>query len=95
MKFSKFTGGLLAGFVLGVLMAPQKGRKTRKQVKHTAEHWKHGLNNLFGKGESELDKLRDTLEKEDLLNPDVRIKLLRLIDENKKTIQAAKRQSLS
>lgn len=96
MKFSKFTGGLISGFVLGLLLAPQKGRKTRKQVKHTAESWKHGLNNLFGKGESELDKLRDTLEKEaDLLNPEVRTKLLRLIDENKKTIQAAKRQSLS
>lgn len=96
MKFSKFAAGVLTGFVIGLLVAPQKGRKTRKKVKSAAESWKHRLDNLFGKGETELDKLRDMLEKEtDLLNPEVRTKLLKLIDENKKTIQAAKQQSLS
>ena len=96
MKFSKFTAGVLAGFTIGLLIAPQKGRKTRKKVKNTAELWKHKLDNLFGKGETELDKLKEMLEKEtDLLNPEVRTKLLKLIDENKRTIQAAKQQSLS
>jgi gas vesicle protein len=96
MRFSKFAAGAVTGFVLGLLLAPQKGRKTRKKVKQTAESWKHSLDNLFGKGETELDKLKDMLEKEtDLLNPEVRAKLLKLIEENKKTIRAAKQQSLS
>jgi len=96
MKFSKFAAGVLTGFTIGLLVAPQKGRKTRKKVKTAAESWKHRLDNLFGKGETELDKLRDMLEKEtELLHPEVKAKLLKLIDDNKRTIQAAKQHSLS
>lgn len=96
MSLGKFTCGILTGFTLGLLFAPQKGRKTRKQVMDTAESWKSSLDNLFGKGENELDKIREMLESEaDLLNPEIRHKLLRLIEQNKRTIQEAKQQSLS
>jgi gas vesicle protein len=96
MTFSKFTAGLVSGFVLGLLLAPQKGVETRKQVKETAEAWKHRLNNLFGKGETELDELKDILENEaESLSQDVRQKLLRLVEENRRTYHEAKHQSLS
>jgi gas vesicle protein len=96
MKFSKFTAGIISGFVLGLLLAPQKGEDTRKKVKETADAWKHRLNNLFGKGESELDELKDILENEaETLSLDVRQKLLRLVEENRKTYYEAKHQSLS
>jgi gas vesicle protein len=96
MKFSKFTAGIVSGFVLGLLLAPQKGEDTRKKVKETADAWKHRLNNLFGKGESELDELKDILENEaESLSLDVRQRLLRLVEENKRTYHEAKHQSLS
>lgn len=96
MRFSKFTAGLVSGFVLGLLMAPQKGEETRKKVKETAEAWKHRLTNLFGKGESELDELKDILENEaESLSSDVRHKLLKLVEENRKTYREARQQSLS
>ena len=96
MRFTKFTAGILSGFVLGLLLAPQKGEETRKQVKETAEAWKNRLNNLFGKGESELDELKDILENEaEELSLDVRQKLLKLVEENRKTVREAKQQTLS
>lgn len=96
MRFSKFTAGIVSGFVLGLLLAPEKGEKTRQKVKDTAEAWKHRLNSLFGKGESELDELKDILENEaEELNHEVRKKLLRLVEENRKTYHEAKHQSLS
>ena len=57
MSLGKFTCGILTGFALGLLFAPQKGRKTRKKVMDAAESWKNSLDNLFGKGENELDKI--------------------------------------
>jgi len=96
MRFSKFTAGLASGFILGLLLAPEKGEKTRQRVKETAEAWKHRLNNLFGKGESELDELKEILENEaEALSEDVRQKLLRLVEENRRTYHEAKHQSLS
>ncbi len=96
MKFSKFTAGIASGFVLGLLLAPQKGKDTRKQVKDTAEAWKNKLSNLFGKGESELDELKDILESEATeLNQELRGRLLKIIEENRQTYQEAKHHSLS
>lgn len=96
MRLNKFTAGLFSGFVLGLLLAPEKGEKTRQRVKETAEAWKHRLNSLFGKGESELDELKDILENEaDELDQEVRQKLLRLVEENRRTYHEAKHQSLS
>jgi len=96
MRFSKFTAGLVSGFVLGLLLAPEKGEETRKKVRETAGAWKHRLNNLFGKGEGELDELKDILENEaESLSHEVRQKLLRLVEENRKTYQEARQQSLS
>lgn len=96
IMLGKFTTGLLTGLTLGLLFAPQKGRKTRRQVMEAAESWKHSLDNLFGKGENELDAIKEMLESDaDLLNPEIRHKLLKLIEQNKKTIQEAKQQTLS
>lgn len=96
MRFTKFTAGILSGFVLGLLLAPQKGVETRKQVKDTAEAWKNRLNNLFGKGENELDELKEILENEaEELSYEVRLKLLKLVEENRKTVREAKQQTLS
>lgn len=96
MRFSKFTAGVVSGFVLGLLLAPEKGEQTRKRVKETAEAWKHRLSNLFGKGEGELDELKGILENEaESLSHEVRQRLLRLVEENRKTYQEARQQSLS
>lgn len=96
MRCSKFTAGIVSGFVLGLLLAPQKGKDIRRQVKETAESWKHKLTHLFGKGENELDELKDILENEaQELSLEVRQKLLRLVEENKKTYKEAKNHSLS
>ena len=96
MIFSKFTAGILSGFVLGLLLAPQKGEETRKQVKETAESWKNRLDNLFGKGEGELDELKEILENEtESLSHEVRQKLIKLIENNRKTVREAKQQTFS
>ncbi len=96
MRFSKFTAGIVSGFVLGLLLAPEKGAQTRKKVKETAEAWKHRLNHLFGKGEGELDELKDILENEaEELSLEMRQRLLRLVEENRKTYREARQQSLS
>ncbi len=96
MRFSKFTAGLVSGFVLGVLLAPQKGKETRQQVKDTAEAWKNRLSNLFGKGETELDELKEILESEATeLSQEVKAKLLKLVEENRQTYLEARQHSLS
>lgn len=96
MKFTKFTAGVLSGLVLGLLVAPQKGKETRQKVKETAEAWKSRLVHLFGKGENELDELQHILENEAKdLSEDVRHKLLKLVEENRKTYQSARLESLS
>jgi gas vesicle protein len=96
MRCSKFTAGIISGFVLGLLLAPQKGKETRKQVKETAEAWKERLSGLFGKGEGELDELKEILKTEaGALSQELRIRLLRLIEENRKTYKPARNESLS
>ena len=96
MRFSKFAAGIVSGFVLGLLLAPEKGVQTRKKVKETAEAWKYRLSHLFGKGEGELDELKGILENEaEELSHEVRQRLLRLVEENRKTYQEARQQSLS
>lgn len=96
MRFNKFMAGVCSGLVLGLLVAPQKGKETRQKVKETAEAWKSRLVHLFGKGESELDELQSILENETTdLSESVRQKLLKLVEENRKTYQNARLESLS
>lgn len=96
MKLTKFTAGIVSGFVLGLLLAPAKGVQTRKKVKDTAEAWRSRLNQLFGKGETELDELKMILEDEsEELDAEARLKLLKLIEENRRTIREAKQHTLS
>lgn len=96
MNLTKFYVGLLSGIAVGLLLAPEKGATTRQKVKETADSWRHRLNKLFGKGESELDELQNILENEtEMLSTELRQKLLKLVEENRKTYREAKQQSLS
>ncbi len=96
MRLNKFMAGVFSGVVLGLLVAPQKGKETRQKVKETAEAWKSRLVHLFGTGENELDELQQILENETTdLSEDVRQKLLKLVEENRKTYQHARLESLS
>lgn len=40
-------GALAAGVVIGLLVAPQKGKKLRKRLKKTAGKWTDTVNDLF------------------------------------------------
>jgi gas vesicle protein len=40
-------GAVAAGVAIGILMAPDKGKDTRKKLKKTAGDWVESLSNLF------------------------------------------------
>ena len=47
-------GGLAAGFVIGVLVAPEKGAELRKKISDAAGTWADKLIDLFGKSAENL-----------------------------------------
>lgn len=58
-----FILGAAFGTVLGVLVAPQEGSKTRKQLMHEANQMKDRLDEDFGKySELVSDKFKETTE---------------------------------
>ncbi len=78
--------GIVAGAVVGLLLAPQSGKETRQQIADSAEDWKKKLKKLKNKSLSELDKLQDVFGKQvDGLSDDVREKVLTLIQESKES----------
>ncbi len=57
-------GAAAAGVVIGLLLAPEKGKDLRKRLKKTTEGWTETLTNLFVKGkEAAEDGLDEVKEK--------------------------------
>ncbi len=96
MRCFKFMTGLIAGVTIGLLTAPAKGEETRRKLSDTATAWKAKIDDLFGRGNLELDELIATLENPDTeFNDDLRKELVRLIERSKKAFKEAHKESLS
>ncbi len=52
-------GAAAAGVVIGLLMAPDKGKETRRKIGRTAGSWADSLSHLFDRGKAELENLKD------------------------------------
>jgi gas vesicle protein len=52
-------GAAAAGVVIGLLIAPEKGKDMRKKLKKTAGDWADNLSNLFVKGQEEVEELKE------------------------------------
>ena len=96
MKCFKFAAGLMSGIAIGLLTAPARGEETRKKLTDTATAWKEKIDHLFGKGDTELDELKNILENEaTVLDMEVKTRLLKLIERSKKTFNSAKEETLA
>lgn len=82
MSISRFTAGALMGFAAGLLLAPEKGEKTRQNLSESADRLCDGFNRLVGRATTRLDDLRDYLEQDiEGLPEDVRKRILIILDE--------------
>lgn len=54
-----FAGGLAAGAILGLLFAPQSGRKTRRALMRRAGRTKDDLTDLIEEGRQQWSKVRN------------------------------------
>ncbi len=52
-------GAAAAGVAIGLLIAPEKGKETRKKIKQTASDWADTLSGLFARGQEELENVKD------------------------------------
>lgn len=48
-------GAAAAGVIIGMLIAPEKGKDTRKKIKKTAGEWAENLSHLWAKGKKAAD----------------------------------------
>ena len=57
-------GAAAAGVVIGLLVAPEKGKDTRKRLKKTAEEWADSMSHLWARGKEATDNIgKDMKEK--------------------------------
>ncbi len=57
-------GAAAAGVVIGMLVAPEKGKETRKRLKKTAGEWADTMSHLWSKGkEAAEDAAQDAKDK--------------------------------
>ncbi len=54
--FLGILGAVTAGVVIGMLIAPEKGKDMRKKIKKTADQWSDNLSHLFHAGKEKLSK---------------------------------------
>lgn len=52
-------GAAAAGVIIGLLIAPEKGKDTRKKIKETAGDWADSLTQLWAKGKKAADDLAE------------------------------------
>jgi gas vesicle protein len=55
-------GALAAGLAIGLLVAPEKGSKTRKRIRKTAEGWGDQFGNIISRGEDLASELKESLQ---------------------------------
>lgn len=73
--------GVVAGAVVGLILAPQSGEETRQQILDSTKDLKHKWDKLTAKSLEELDDLQDVFKSEvSGLSDDVREKVLKLIN---------------
>lgn len=81
--------GIIAGAVVGVVLAPQSGEETRKQIADSANDLKRKLRKLTGKSVDELNDLQEVFKTEiSGLSDDVRERVFTLIKRSKASAQA-------
>lgn len=80
-EFWAFTAGLLAGGVIALLYAPDKGEETRKRIRDTAEETYHKGEEIYGKGKIEAEKIyHDGREKAEKVYSDGRARVEETVD---------------
>jgi gas vesicle protein len=57
-------GGLAAGAIMGILFAPEKGKKTRKKIKNVGNDYKDELKEKFDSALETISKKYDVLKEE-------------------------------
>lgn len=73
--------GIVAGAVVGLILAPQSGEETRQQILDSTKDLKQKWNKLTAKSLEELDDLQNVFKTEvSGLSDDIREKVLKLIN---------------
>jgi len=76
--------GVVAGAVVGLILAPQSGKETREQIAKKACELKKKLEKFTHQSAGNLDELQDIFKTEIAgLSTDVRERVLRLIKQSK------------
>ena len=55
-------GTLAAGIIIGLLIAPQKGKKLRKKLRKTTGKWTKNVGNLFTKSKEEAEEAIESIK---------------------------------
>jgi gas vesicle protein len=55
-------GAAAAGVVIGMLVAPEKGKETRKRLKKTAEDWADSMGHLWQRGKAAAEEAANDLK---------------------------------
>jgi gas vesicle protein len=55
-------GAAAAGVVIGMLIAPEKGKDMRKKIKKTAGDWADNLGHLWQRGKAEAEEMADEVK---------------------------------
>ena len=55
-------GAAAAGVVIGMLVAPEKGKETRKRLRKTAEDWADSMSHLWSRGKAAAEEAANDLK---------------------------------
>ena len=84
--FTGFTA-LVSGVAIGVLLAPNCGADTRKRVTETAENFRKRIMGFAMRSGHTVDDVKSLLNEEiEGLNPDLRNRILQLIEVSEKRL---------
>jgi gas vesicle protein len=54
-------GAAAAGVVIGMLLAPEKGKDTRKKLRKTAEEWADSVGHLWSRGKAAAEEAAESV----------------------------------